>query len=142
MGYTLNSTFTTSTAGTGPVYIYSPTSGTATWQLPGGTYLAIVQANYTYSVIPNNTNINMQYGIQYSPTAVYSSPLTAVMFDTTYNFANLTQSPIVYVCPLTFVVPPGNTNYYFSYGYFGLGALVQGGTVIVSVKIVSLTRIG
>jgi len=141
LGFILNSTITNSTAGIGPVTIYSPSSGTASWQLPGGTYLALIQANYTYSVIPNSTNINMQYGIQYSTTAVYSSQIGVANFNETYNFSNLTQSPIDNVCPLTFVVPPGNTNYYFAYAYFGLGSLVNGGTVTASIKVNSLIRI-
>ena len=131
-----------STPGTGPLYIYSPASGTASYQLPGGNYLAIVQAQYLYSVYPNTTNINMQYGIQYSASSTYSSPTTAINLDSTVSYSPLNQNVIINFSPFMFTVPSGNTNYYFSYAYFGLGSLVNGGNVTASVKIVSLTRIG
>ena len=142
LGYTLNSSLTTGLSNTGPQTIYSPSSGTTDFQLPGGTYLAILQSIYAYSVIPNNTGINMQVGIQYSASSVYSSHIGVVNIDSTISYQNLTQSKIVNVYPMTFVVPPGNTNYYFAYAYFGLGALINGGTVTPSVKIISLIRIG
>ncbi len=104
--------------------------------------MAIVQANFAYSVVPNSTQINMQYGIQYSATSIYSSPTGVANFDTTINYTPLNQNVIVNATPMMFTVPSGNTNYYFSYAYFGLGSLINGGTVTASVKIVALTRIG
>ena len=141
LGYTLNSTLTTGPSNTGPQTIYSPSSGTTAFQLSGGTYLAIVQSIYAYSITPNNTGIDSQVGIQYSTTSVYSSPIGVVNIGSNISYQNLTQSQIVNVYPMTFVVPPGNTNYYFAYAYFGLGALVNGGTGTPSVKIISLIRI-
>ena len=138
----LSSSVATSTSGSGPYTIYSPTSGTASYQLPGGNYLAIIQANYTYTAVPNTTQINMQYGIQYSATQAYTSPTSAVAIDTTISYTPLNQNQIVNINPLMFTVPSGNTNYYYSFAYFGLGSLVNGGTVTATVKIISLTRIG
>ena len=141
LGYTLNSSLTTGLSNTGPQTIYSPSSGTTAFQLPGGTYIAILQSIYAYSVIPNNTGIDMQVGIQYSASSVYSVAIGVVNIGSNISYQNLTQSQIVNVYPMTFVVPPGNTNYYFAYAYFGLGSLINGGTVTPSVKIISLIRI-
>ena len=104
--------------------------------------MAIVQANYAYSVYPNTTNINMQYGIQYSATQVYSAPTGVANIDLNITYGTLNQSAIVNISPVVFSVPQGNTNYYFSYGYFGLGSINNGGTVTISVKIINLIRIG
>ena len=142
LGFILNSTTTTGLANTGPQTVYSPSSGTAAFQLPGGTYLAILQSSYGYSVTPNNTNIDSQVGIQYSATAIYSGSIGVVNIGSNISYSNLTSSQIVNVYPMTFVVPSGNTNYYFAYAYFGLGSLVNGGTVTPTVRIVSLIRIG
>jgi hypothetical protein len=78
-----------------------------------------------------------------SATAIYSSPIGVTNVDLTIGYYPLYFTPIVHVGPsLMFTVPQGNTNYYFAYAYFGLGSLVNGGTVTAAVKIVSLTRIG
>jgi len=136
-----------STPGTTPIYIYSPASGTASYQLPGGNYLAIVQSQFAYSVYPNTTNINMQYGIQYGSSSTYTPSGTvagtnAASFDLNITYGTLNQNIIYHIAPFVFTVPSGNTNYYYSYAYFGLGSINNGGTVTASVKIVSLTRIG
>ena len=148
MGYFgLASSFVSSAPGTQPIYVYSPSSGTASYQLPGGNYIAIVHAQYLYSVYPNTTNINMQYGIQYGPSSTYTASSSPVgtnisAFDTNVTYGTLNQNYIYHISPVVFTVPPGNTNYYYSYAYFGLGSINNGGNVTASVKIVSLTRIG
>jgi hypothetical protein len=105
--------------------------------------MAVIQVQFAYSIIPNTSQINMQYGIQYSGTINYSNPQGVANTDLTIGYSPLYFTPIVQLGPsFVFTVPQGNANYYFAYVYFGLGSLVNGGTVTSAVKIISLTRIG
>ena len=93
------------------------------------------------TTVPNSTNIEFQYGMRFAST---TNPLTATVQNATNMTLNITYSPneeskIPHSTTVMFAVPTGNTNYYYAYGYIGLGSGL--GTFTVGIQLSGLVRI-
>ena len=147
LGYLLSKGLVTSTsipnAGVGSVYTYAPSTGTTAYKLDGGTYMASLYGLVSMTTVPNTTTINFQYGIQYTSSTTPLTPTTltnATYMDMTIAYAPNDENIIPHSSTFMFTVPSGNTNYYYAYGYIGLGSS-SGGSFTVGVQLMGLARI-
>ena len=139
LGYNVASSLVSGSAiSTGSTYVYSPSTGTSTYLLNPGVYIASLYGTISFANV-TTTNITFQIGIATNSTTSPLSGNTNITYlDNTITYSPPNQNKSSYSGTLVFTA--SGTNYYYAYAYMSITSLT-GTSVTPSIQMVNIIRI-